>query len=340
MDNQHIAQTYDLVIIGRGLAGLCAIKKAIELGLNTCVIFKNSGASQHFSGAFDVVDAGIDNPQLSLKDFPTINTALQRFIKAHPRHILSQLAKSKTDTISEAKNFFGFYNIPIICDEKMLAVFGPNGKLKPTGFALKTQALTASEALSYQNAVYVDFESLTDYHPHIIKKNLGQIFNNVRVISYKDLPLTRQTSMSFLLNYLDNMNNIERVASFLKQNINENEVVFLPPVLGIKNSFNTHNKIQHSLNTRIVELLSILPSSSGLRFQHIIDDFFANQKDKIRGLDLINATVTGFNTDQSNKVLSVDATDKNNKKFQIKGNAFVLASGKYLGGGHRQKTLV
>jgi len=82
---------YDLVIVGSGFAGLAAAKKAKELGLNFCIVAKDAGATQHFSGAFDVIDPRWQEPELAPSNYPSLRLAIDRFILGHPDHVYAKL---------------------------------------------------------------------------------------------------------------------------------------------------------------------------------------------------------------------------------------------------------
>ncbi|MBF0105754.1 MAG: hypothetical protein HQM16_10560 [Deltaproteobacteria bacterium] len=328
---------YDLVIIGSGFAGLAALKKAVAMGLATCLVYRDFGATQHFSGAFDVADPRLNNACIMPHEFPLIHAALDDFIRAHPGHLYSRIFSQKNittgDLVGEMRGFFDFYGIPVVSDQHMVTVFGSTGAFKPTGFALKTQGLTVSDISRHQKAVFIHFPLIKDYHPQGIKAGLSKVFKEVRVVAAAGVPFNKATSLTVLLRYFDDAaHGLAGFRDFLKNTVQAGEIVFIPPVLGVKNTFTIHAELEKTLNTRVVEMLSGLPSSAGLRLEQIINRFFVTQFKESEKIKILKATVAGFTAD-GGKVLSVKTVSTHGTVDEVEGRSFILATGKYLGGG-------
>lgn len=319
---------YDLAIIGSGFAGLLAVKKAKEKSLNFCVVAEHAGATQHFSGAFDVMDPRWQETGLRPENYPSIELALTHFIKAHPQHLYAQLSSEafEKNLVEEMLSFFKFYQIPVLGEGKqMVTVFGSAGEIKPTGFTLATQGLLPSEIKKQEKVLYVNFRGLREYPENLIQSHLRQVFPNTEILECAIFPLNRTSPLAHLLQLLDDEPSQSQFIDFLKKH--KAAFIFLPPVLGIKNFAAFHQKLESMLNARVIELLSVLPSASGLRVQHIVRDFFA-----MNSIPFFKAKVDGALCERD-VVKKIIVREETGRITEICAKNFILATGKYLGGG-------
>ena len=104
---------YEAVVIGGGFAGLAALACAHLQGRRVMMLSRDGGATQHFSGAFDIVDPRWREPEPSPLNYPQTAVALEEFIKANPGHIYARLAKNRSgfveNVLDAARKFFSFY---------------------------------------------------------------------------------------------------------------------------------------------------------------------------------------------------------------------------------------
>lgn len=322
---------YDLAIIGSGFAGMVAAKKAIEKGLKLCWIRKDAGATQHFSGAFDIIDPRWWEPELSPSHYPSLRLALDRFILGHPDHLYSKLEETQSDfsenLIAESNAFFEFYKIPVISDEKLIMAFGSSGLAKPTGFAMKTQGLRVSELTRLSNVLYLDFPYIKDYPVGMIEEQLKQYFDSVQVKRFEQFQPNRTASLASYLSFFDDREAFTRLKLYLKDNIGDTKLVLLPPVLGTKNTVDWHTELENELGIRVVELLSILPSASGIRFQNHLEEFLSHQD-----LSLINGEAIQFEA-EGKKIQYITVKRHDGEEDVVMAKSYVLATGKFIGGG-------
>jgi glycerol-3-phosphate dehydrogenase subunit B len=323
---------YDLAIIGSGFAGLFAAKKAHESGLKTCVISDGLGATQHFSGAFDVIDPRWMEPGLVPADYPSLRLALDKFVLAHPQHLYAQLATQLDDfsesLIAEAKDFFSFYNIPVVSDDNhLVAAISPIGKLKPTAFASHSQGLP-NHILENASALYVHIPGLTHYPQEMIGQNLKAHFKQVKVVTY-EVKHNATSAFASVLSFFEDSQAVAALSAFIKSHLTTEQVVVLPPVLGVENAEKNHQSLLGELKVKVIEQLSALPSSTGMRLQK-------NMQKKLNEVaEVVSGKVTGFTTDTGIQSLKVDMRGEEN---EVVAKNYLLATGKYLGGGlkHQQ----
>lgn len=331
--------TYDLAIIGTGFAGLEAIKLARQNKLNFCVIAEEAGGTQHFSGAFDVIDPRWQNPLLSVSGLPSISQALEDFIKAHRDHLYSWLSGAPKgfakDLNEEILSFFNFYKIPIKSDpDYMVVTFDACGTVKPTGYCMLSQGLRVSEIDPTAEVVYVNFGALPAYPARLIQQNLSSVFSKVSVLDVLGSHMNRTSPHAALLQYYDAQENIDSFVSFLKnklRGLNNVKYLFIPPVLGVQNHWAHHHQLETQLNVKVVELLSSLPSSAGLRFQEKIDQFFLREN-----FTHLKGRVVSFETEEK-RISKIYIRFRDDTLVEVIANKYVLASGKFVGGGIERK---
>ncbi|OVE80535.1 hypothetical protein BVY03_06140 [bacterium K02(2017)] len=323
---------YDLAIIGKGFAGLSALHLALKAKLKTAIIYHDNGASQHFSGAFDLIDPRLNNYKIKSDNLPRLHEALKTFIKANPQHLYANINNQQPQLIEEVakhyKDFFEFYKISIELNDKLFSVMGPSGNIKPTAASLPSFAIKNEDLKTFKNAVYIHIPFLKDYQPKNILKNLNLNFDTSIILNWDYQGLNPQAGLINLLHLMDQKQTFEAFKIFLKENIKPNQVVFIPPILGLKNYHSNLQEISQQLNIKIIELLSCLPSPAGLRIQNPIESRLNNLQNEHQ-LDLIQDQVVGFNA-QNNCIESINLK---NQKQPIQAKQYVLATGKYIGGG-------
>jgi anaerobic glycerol-3-phosphate dehydrogenase len=324
--DERLATNYDLAIIGSGFSGLAAICKAVEQKLTFCHVTKGRGMSQHFSGAFDVIDPRWCDPFLKPADYPSLANALNAFILGHPNHPYARIAKNYADFsavfLEEMARFFSFYNIPVVGNFKdMVVAFGSTGMAKPTGCALKSQGLLASQLRHPGKVLYLNFPGLVDYPTPTILNNLKQYFPDVSCVTYGSKELFEGFDQSSYLAYFNLRDHTRVLKEFIRQNKGDASHVFLPPILGLDFYDEMHNEITRDLDIDLVELLSVLPSASGLRFSQIMETF-ASQK----MFPSYSGTMLPVSPEE-HMIKNITVTMPDGTKKEIVAQVFILATG-------------
>lgn len=324
---------YDLAIIGSGFAGLLAAQRAHEKNLKFCVIAPDFGASHHFSGAFDVIDPRWENPKLSLFNLPPITESLERFITAHPQHIYAQVALGQKEFASELvkkmREFFSFYALPVDGNgEKMIATFGNSGRYKPTAFTLQGFGLDPSSITADTPVLVIDVPTITEYPARAIVTELKAHFKTVTTAKFTTLSTNRTSPLASLLQTFDTTDGFQVFFDFLKTQIGKNQVVVMPPILGLTRASANREALEKTLNIKTVEMLSTSPSTAGLRSQNQIQKSVSDKK-----IERLIGTVTGFTQDNDVIQTLTVSNAPQTESVKITAQNFLLATGKFLGGG-------
>lgn len=320
----------DLAIIGSGFAGLAALKQALEAGLNVCLVTRDSEATRHFSGVFDIIDPRWGEPQLGPFNFPSLRLALDRFILGHPAHPYARLAENMTDfseaLVAQARNFFKFYGIPVRADEKMIVSFGSAGDVKPTGFTLFTQGIRVDELSGVKEILVVGMRRLREYALDQIAQRLRSYFKTVRTVVFDGFDAPYTSPLAGYLFWMQDKNNLNKFKEFIEQNKGSAQLVLIPPVLASHSYLEDHRLLEEEVGVRVVEMLSVLPSSSGLRFQRHIGNFLSE-----KGIAVHRGNVLDFRS-QNGRIESI-MLSKTDGDLTLSADNYILAGGKYIGGG-------
>ena len=132
-----------------------------------------------------------------------------------------------------------------------------------------------------------------------------------------------------LARHLDHEGSIESIAEQLKEHIQQvgaTHVAF-PPILGIQNALMNKTKLEEMTGTTVFELLGFPPSIPGQRLQKSLETIFVKSGGKL----LLGHEVISYERD--GQVLKSITAKTPRRHVMIDAKAFLLATGKYIGGG-------
>jgi glycerol-3-phosphate dehydrogenase subunit B len=321
---------FDLAIVGAGLSGLVAIWQALEKNIIFCVVADGFGASEHFSGAFDLFDPRWRGSAWHHKDF-SWEEAFADFLSAHPQHPYVRLSQSESHfagkTLASMADFFRFFQIPVLGDgREVIYAFGSAGFSKPCPFVMASQGLAASELTGFKNALVLDVPYLTDYPAKTIQRNLQTHFQNVDVVTLPIHYVNRTSPLASVASRLSAQEAVIELAQILKPSLKSAQVLFLPPIFGCENHLENFHILQGALGIRVVELLSALPSALGQRLKNLV-----KKKIKEKNISFFKGRATEFASD--NDVIQSLVVDSSQGRVTVNAKNFLLATGKFLGGG-------
>ena len=146
---------YDLIIIGMGLSGLMAAKKAVEMGKKTLIIGKGTGSLCLFSNTIDV----LGNLPKGMK----MANGLPRWTKDHPEHPYSKLDWENIEqALSSFRSFFQpHYTFQSVDHENCLIPTGA-GTYRPTYLIPST--MIAGTSLKNGKVLIVGFKGFKDFY--------------------------------------------------------------------------------------------------------------------------------------------------------------------------------
>ncbi|HLD45384.1 MAG TPA: hypothetical protein VJC18_08115, partial [bacterium] len=203
-------------------------------------------------------------------------------------------------------------------------------KPRVAGASLISHSLRPRDLHENQQVIYVRFPHLTQYPTDIIVARLKKLFSEVTVIDYSSWEAPVVSPLAGYLRHFDEQKNVEGLCELISRKAAQVPLIFLPPVLGIKHHFVHHQLCQQKTGAKVVELLSTLPSSAGLRLTHLLDDRL-NQL----GIECVTGEACPFAcTDDVSAGLPIrGGCQGGSDRPHLRANVYLLATGKYVGGG-------
>lgn len=320
--------SYDLVIIGAGLAGMTAALKALQQGMKTIVVSAGASTMNFMSGCLDLC-GGSENPWLALRKLASENPG-------HPYALL------KEEEIHEALSFFveqtkescpyhyqnGFHNFCIptafgnqrctcLLPEGQLAAAGAEGRVLVVGLkgyrdfcaGLMVEGIQKKGYQGWQ-AAEVDLGCLQPPGSGAAGKgrSMHNLNNNVEIAARLE-------------------QNWQLLAEELRGKVQGFDAVAFPAVLGMDQHLQVKRGLEESLGVKVFEVPTIPPSLPGVRLARSLET-------KIRHLggDLLQGFPVAA-ADLEGRFCSSVVVSTPGRPRQIKGKSFILATGGILGGG-------
>ena len=342
----------DLLVIGGGMAGLVAGTKAAEAGLSTILLRKGQSATAYSSGAIDIIgylpDASepFSTPEEGL-------TAIAGLYPLHPysiigygegikpeavvdeivgrtRETISWLKERLEDTIAPLSGGFKSNIFPITI----------LGTTKPTCLIQKTMHSESLQKNEDSILLFAGFSGNADFNPSAAAKTyledriaIGEPPRKVGNCTLQVSPFGKSYNVSSIeiARHLDHENSIEDLAMQLKPQVEKLEAthVAIPPVLGLRNAMHNKKELEKQIGAEVFELLGFPPSVPGLRLQLALEGIFRKSGGKMLvGHEAISYTKT-------EKRLNSVVARAPRRETTINAKAFILSTGKYIGGGLR-----
>lgn len=340
----------DLVVIGGGMAGLIAGTIAAEAGLDTILLRKGQSATAYSSGAIDVIgylpeaSEPIISPEEGL-------FALSRLYPLHPYNVLGydkriefekvmeNIVGRTKDTVTWLKAHLDGTIVPLMGDFKSnMHPITILGTTKPTCLIQKTMHNGDVHDREDSVLLFVGIMGYADFNPSIAAKTYLEdrmaAAGPPRKVGHciiQVMPFGKPYNVSSieLARHLDHEGSIENLAEQLKEHIEKigaTHVAF-PPVLGLQDALKNKEKLEELTGTTVFELLGFPPSIPGQRLQRALETIFT----KAGGKMLLGHEATSYlKVDDSLKSITAAS---HRREIKIDAKAFVLATGKYIGGG-------
>ena len=338
----------DLLVIGGGMAGMIAAITAAKSGLQTIVLRKGQGATADSSGAIDI--AGYLPGGLT--PFSSPMEGLHALTSLYPLHPYSIIGGSESglpdlDTIVERveasvtliKDILEGTPASLVgndLDDDTTFALTIFGTMKPT--CLVQESMSTKYWWGQQGSVMllVGFNGYSEFNPSIAAKVLleSRMHDGLgpKKVAHASITLEPETSNITgieIARYLEDDESLSQVISELKGHVNSVGAthIALPPVMGITKPKAIRDRIQNETGAIPFELLGFPPSIPGIRLQRSLDFVYRrNGGYLLTGHEAIRYTWT------ENKLDNVVA-NSHQRSVTINSKAYVLATGKYLGGG-------
>lgn len=314
----------DVVVIGGGLAGLTAAAVAAKNGKKVMLLSLGAGTLTIGGGIVDVmgyVDGGVPvaNPSAGL-------------LQVAPEHPYKKIGRP---AIEDSIKFF-----KEICEEEGYPYMGnlnetqwvptAAGTLKPTCLVPKT--MNTEELKKTDKVVVLGFESLKDFYPHLITKNLANIpgfSDKTYEIAMIDPELAdgRDVTALDVARWLDTEAGLAKCIEKMRKVVKPGSVVIIPPVLGTRPNYRVADSLEKALQCTFVETAAVPPSITGLRLRTMMLSYL-----KKAGVRIVEQATVIKSIVEDGKCTAV-VTGGIDRERTYYAKAVVLANGGFYGGG-------
>ncbi len=342
----------DLLVIGGGMSGLVAGSVAAEAGLSTILLRKGQSATAYSSGAIDVIGYLQD----ASEPFATPKDGLTAIAGLYPLHpyciigygegievtnVVSEIVKATRNTITWLKKNLRNTTAPLLGDFKSnIFPITVLGTTKPTCLVQKTMYSASLQKNEDSVLLFAGFKGNADFNPSSAAKtfledriSIGEPPRKVGHCTLEITPFGKSYNVSSIeiARHLDHENSIEDITNQLKPQIEQlgTTHIAFPPVLGISKAMDNKKKLEEQLGVEVFELLGFPPSVPGLRLQMALDETFRKKGGKM----LIGHEAVSY--ERTKSTLSKVMAKTPRRELSIEAKAFILSSGKYIGGGLR-----
>lgn len=305
---------YDLIIIGLGLSGLMAAKKAAEMGKKVLIIGKGMGSLCLFSNTIDILG--------TLSKAMNISDGLSQWIKDHPQHPYSKIGWER---ISEALSSFTSlfpppYSFQTLGNRNYFIPTGA-GTLHPT--YLIPISMIAGSSLKEGTALFVGFKGFKDFYAHYA----GHQFKCRGITLHLPDVFRQEITGAALSRLMEKSLFRETVGKEIRKHLKNETSVGLPALLGMVDPVSVKNNLEEAIGVEIFEIPILPPSIPGIRiFNRFKEWLTQNGVTILLGYSVSKTILRGKKCERieiSNPPVVTSHT----------ADRFILATGRFIGGG-------
>ena len=322
---------YDVIVIGAGLAGLMAAEAAQERGARVLILAKGMGSLPLTSGCIDGLGYF---PSSSPVPVSSPLGALSRLKEFHPQHPYSKLGREKIlSALKQFQDLTGSGAIPYAgrFDSNIL-IPTALGTFHPT--CLVPETMKNGNLSLPGRILFLGFEGLKDFSVYLAAENLnllqarGKIAPSFRAETLSRLDLGKKALNSLnLAGALDEEDFRDRLARQIHPLLKPGEKLGLPAVLGFRSSHQAWADLQKKLGTEIFEIPLSPPSIPGLRLYNLLRAHLQGKGVRtIIGLSVLKPIT------DAGEMKGMELGESR-KSPVYRASAYVLATGKFVGGG-------
>lgn len=337
----------DVLVIGGGLAGTIAAITTARKGVDTLLLRKGQGATSDSSGAIDI--AGY-LPEGNTP-FVTPVEGLTALSSVYPLHPYALLGSSGLGLPTDIKKVINRVNSSINLIKDILKNTSSSligsldetinavtilGTTKPTCLVQETMNPGNLVESSENVVLFVGVKGLPDFNPAMAAASFLEdqipIESGLRKIVHASISVLDRSFNVTCMEVARHLESDDALSSFINElkkhvDITGATHIAMPPVLGLNKPHDIRNQIQKETGSYVFELLGFPPSVPGIRLQRSLDSELLQSGGRL----LVGHDVTGVKKNDS-IITSVTARSPR-RKIKVDAKSFILAAGKYIGGG-------
>ena len=320
------ARTYDVAVIGAGMAGMAAALFAAERGLS-CVQIGSGGGILFASGLLDLLAVHpVAEHRLWQSPFDAL-AALAREQGGHPlARVDAASVRTAFQTFVAALTSAGMAYAPL--GERNSHVITSIGTVK-TSFGVPLTMIAGVAALERRlPCLLVDFRGLREFSARQIVETLAGDWPALRHqrIDFPGFEAVPELYAAHLARALENRETREQTIALIKPLLGDARVVGLPALLGLSRSSEVHAAFELGLGVPVFEIPTMPTSVPGLRLLGALEAAVSARGVTRRQL----CSVRALTFDGSTATLELESAPGSEC---IQAGAVVLATGRFSGRG-------
>jgi glycerol-3-phosphate dehydrogenase subunit B len=321
-----MSETYDVAIVGAGLAGMSAAVFAANRGLRVVQV-GNAGALLFASGLLDLLGVHPIEEGRTWSDPWAGLTVLARDLPSHP------YAK-----LEAARMRAAFAELTTALDETGLAYTAPGernhevltgvGTVKSTYCLPRSMQPGAAALTAGVPCLLVDFEGLREYSAKAVAAGAAARWSGVRTLrlTFPAPGIAGEVYAAHIALALEERAARERLADLVRPHLGDARAVGLPAVLGIMRTDRAAAHLAEALGVPVFEVPTMPTSVPGLRLKNALERAVA-----ARGVERrVHGRVIAVERSGDQFELSVAATPA---PAALHARAVILATGRFMGRG-------
>ena len=320
---------FDTIIIGGGLAGLlCGIRLAKE-GVRCAIVSTGQSALHFSSGSFDLLNTlpdgtSVDNPV----------EAVGELIRQAPEHPYALIGADLFPVlVAEAAALLGEAGIDVEGDSLQNHFrLTPVGYLKPTWLTMSGYVRSEqSDKLPWQRIALFNVAGFLDFHPQFLSDAIRRWGSSCsqHTVDLSVLQTLRENPSEMrstnIARIFDRAEVLEELATIIRRDMGDAEVVLLPAALGIERRDGAQRLA--SMVGRPVRIVATLPPSvPGIQTQIALRRYFQ----RLGGVYMLGDTAVNYEADDDaiKAIYTINHGDD-----ALVADTFVLATGSYFSRG-------
>jgi glycerol-3-phosphate dehydrogenase subunit B len=319
--------TYDVCIIGAGMAGMAAALFAANRGLSTV---QTGGASELLfaSGLLDLLGV---HPIEERKTWRDPWAGINALIRDIPQHPYARIKNEHIRTaFDELQVFLGdaglVYKRHKRRNQEVVTSMGTAKQTYCLPLTMWKGALALKKRLP---CLVVDFRGLKGFSARQISETLAHKWPDVSFarLEFPGLQEFNELYPERIARALEVGQNREKLAQSILPHLGAAEVVGLPAILGVNGSVDVMDDLERRLGVPLFEIPTMPPSVAGLRLKEAFERHLP-----LKGVKLLSPQqVLHARYDRQGEfVLDIGDTEK---KLSLRARGLVLATGRFVGQG-------
>lgn len=314
----------DLLVIGRGFAGMVAAAKASALGLKTV----QAGSSSSFflsSGLIDVLGV---YPVKEARILQIPDTGLAKMRTECPNHPYSKISDEKIlGSLCFLDDFLSNVGLSYQTKNKQNSfILTSAGTFKPSFMVPKTILKGCAKNLKGKRVLFVDFKGLKGYSARQVANVVHKICPHSSSLTIEVAEHSGDLTPMALAHLFEDDSFLRMIAKKVQPQMDHFDLVGFPAMCGIHDSLKIIDQLEKLIGCLCFEIPGLPPSIPGLRLKNAFEKKISQQ-----GVSVLNKAKICFDSFKDNTFFMTATNQNMTTSIQAKG--VILATGRFQGQG-------